>query len=117
MNRLKSKAQNAFRRAHRVKKVVRGTPDRPRLTVTISNRHISAQVIDDIKQQTIVSATTIGQKNDGTMTERAEWLGKEIVKKAKAKKVKRVAFDRGSRLYHGRIKAVADAARKEGLEL
>jgi large subunit ribosomal protein L18 len=86
------------------------------LSVTISNRHISAQIIDDSKHITIAGITTAGSKATGTMTEKAAWAGSEIAKKAKAKKLKAVAFDRGSRIYHGRVKALADAARKEGLE-
>lgn len=117
MNRLVSKLKNSARRANRVRTVVRGTTERPRLSVNVSNRHISAQIIDDSTHKTIVGVSTVGQKAaTGTMTERAAWVGAEVAKKAKAKKVKAVAFDRGSKLYHGRVKALADAARKEGLE-
>lgn len=116
MNRLLTKAKNSFRRANRVRTVVQGTAERPRLSVYISNQHISAQIIDDSAHKTIVGATTVGQKASGTMTEQAIFVGTEIAKKAKTKKIKAVAFDRGPRLYHGRIKALADAARKEGLE-
>lgn len=116
MNRLISKANNSFRRANRVRTVVRGTTVRPRLSVYISNQNVSAQIIDDSLHKTIVSASSVGQKNSGTMTEQAKFVGAEIAKKAKAKKIKAVAFDRGPKLYHGRIKALADAARKEGLE-
>ena len=117
MNRLVNKLKHSERRANRVRSVVRGTTDRPRLSVHISNLHVSAQVIDDTKHVTIVSVSTAGQKAaKGTMTERAAWVGSEVAKKAKAKKVKQVAFDRGPKLYHGRIKALAEAARKEGLE-
>lgn len=116
MNRLTSKIQNAQRRKNRVRAKVTGTAERPRLTVTISNLHISAQVIDDTTSTTLVSATTVGSKAKGTMTERAETVGKDIAKKAKAKKISAVVFDRNGRIYHGRIKALADAARAEGLE-
>lgn len=116
MNRLISKAKNSFRRANRVRTSVRGTTVRPRLTVYISNQNVSAQIIDDSSHKTLVSATSVGHKNSGTMTERAVFVGTEIAKKAKAKKIKAVAFDRGPKLYHGRIKALAEAARKEGLE-
>jgi len=85
--------------------------------VHVSNRHISAQIIDDTKHRTLVQVTTVGQKAaTGTMTDRATWVGTEVAKKAKAAKVTTVVFDRGSRLYHGRIKALADAARAGGLE-
>ena len=116
MNRLTSKINNTFRRKNRVRSIVRGTTARPRLSVFISNRHISAQIIDDSTSKTLVSASTTGLKAKGTMTEQAVAVGKEIGKKAKAKKIKTIAFDRGPKLYHGRIKALADAAREEGLE-
>ena len=116
MNRLTSKMNTAFRRKHRVRTVVRGTTERPRLSVTVSNRHVSAQIIDDSKHITLAAISTASKKQAGTLTEQAEWVGAEIAKKAKAKKVKAVVLDRGSKLYHGRVKALADAARKEGLE-
>jgi large subunit ribosomal protein L18 len=117
MNRLSSKLHNANRRKNRVRTTLRGSTQRPRLSVHVSSRHISAQIIDDAKQITIAQATTVGQKiSSKTMTEQAEVVGAEIAKRAKDKKIKTVAFDRGQRLYHGRIKALAEAARKEGLE-
>lgn len=116
MNRLTSKLNNSFRRQNRVRTVVRGTTERPRLSVFVSNRHISAQIIDDTTHQTLVSSTTVGQKTTGSMTEKATAIGEDIAKKAKAKKIKTVAFDRGPKLYHGRVKALADAARSAGLE-
>lgn len=115
-NRLSSKLKNGLRRKNRVRTVVQGTTARPRLSVFISNQHISAQIIDDSKQKTLVGYSTTGKKETGTMTERAAKVGSEIAKKAKAKKIKAVSFDRGSKMYHGRVKALADAARKEGLE-
>lgn len=117
MNRLDSIRKNAKRRAHRVRKVVVGTAQRPRLSVAISNHHVSAQIIDDSTGTTRASVTTVGQKTlPATMTARAEWVGSEIAKQAKSKKIKKVTLDRGAKLYHGRIKALADNARKEGLE-
>lgn len=116
MNRLFSKVQNKKRRASKVRSKVIGTSERPRLSVFVSNKNISAQIIDDEKNITIVSVSTTSTKSTGTMTEKASKLGEEIAKKAKTKKIKKVAFDRGSKLYHGRIKALAEAARKEGLE-
>jgi large subunit ribosomal protein L18 len=103
-------------RAKRTRAKIHGTADRPRLSVYISNRHIVAQVIDDDKKVTLCYATTVGEKLTGSMTEKAAKIGTEIAKKAKAKKVKTVVFDRGSKLYAGRMSALADAARKEGLE-
>lgn len=117
MNRLVSKVNNVARRKNRIRKVVTGTTERPRLSVHVSNKHVSAQIIDDTKHATLAAVTTVGQKAaTGTMTARAEWVGTEIAKKAKAAKVKSVVFDRNGRLYHGRIKALADAARAGGLE-
>lgn len=117
MERIAHKMQNLARRKHRVRANVTGTPERPRLTVHVSNKHISAQIIDDTSHKTISSISTVGQKvAAGTMTERAVWVGNEISKKAKTAKVRQVVFDRNGRLYHGRIKALADAARAGGLE-
>lgn len=117
MNRLDQKRNNYTRRQHRVRASLTGTAERPRLSVNISNLHVSAQIIDDTTHKTLVYATTVGNKKAaGTMTEKAALVGADIAKKAKAAKIKVVAFDRGGKLYHGRIKALADAARKEGLE-
>jgi large subunit ribosomal protein L18 len=116
MNRLDKKVHNLSRRKNRVRAKVSGTTERPRLSVFISTLHISAQVIDDSKQITLAAASTVGKKAKGTMTEQATVVGTEIAKAAKAKKIKHVVLDRNGRLYHGRIKALADAARAEGLE-
>jgi large subunit ribosomal protein L18 len=116
MNRLELKTKNAARRANRVRTVVKGVAQRPRLSVHISNLHITAQVIDDSAGKTLAYASTVGKDFSGSKTERAALLGTEIAAKAKTAKIKQVAFDRGRRKYHGRIKALADAARKEGLE-
>lgn len=103
-------------RANRTRAKIHGTADRPRLSVNISNMHIIAQIIDDDKGVTIAYATTVGTKQKGSKTELAAYIGTEIAKKAKKAKVSKVVFDRGSRLYAGRMKALAEAARKEGLE-
>lgn len=103
-------------RKNRTRAKIHGTATRPRLTVHISNLHITAQIIDDDKKTTLAYATTVGSKITGTKTEKAAQIGAEIAKKAKAAKIKTVVFDRGSRLYAGRMSALADAARKEGLE-
>jgi large subunit ribosomal protein L18 len=111
------KTQNKLQRRRRIRSVVSGSAERPRLSVYVSNMHITAQLIDDTKDQTIDYVTTVGQKDlKGTMSEKATWVGGEIAKKAKAKKIKTVVYDRGGKLYHGRVAALADAARKEGLE-
>ena len=117
MNRLVKTTQNLARRKHRIRAKISGTTERPRLSVSISNRHVSAQIIDDTKQTTLALVTTVGQKNIGeTLTDKAVWVGTEIAKKAKSKKIKQVVLDRNGRLYHGRVKALADAARENGLE-
>ena len=97
-------------------KKVTGTAARPRLTVTISNKHVSAQIIDDVAQKTLAAATTVGAKQTGTLSEQAAFVGADIAKKAKKAKITSVVFDRNGRQYAGRLSALADAARKEGLE-
>ena len=116
MANLAHKLLNRSLRKNRVRAKVHGTAERPRLTVTISNMHVSAQIIDDDKGVTLVSATTVGTKATGTMTEKCATVGADIAKKAKKAKVTAVVFDRNGRQYAGRLKALADAARQEGLE-
>ena len=116
MNRLARKQMNAGRRANRVASVVRGTAGRPRLAVHVSNLHVSAQLVDDDAGNTLASASTVGKKLTGTMTEKAAEVGKDIAAKAKKAKVTKVVFDRSSKQYHGRVKALAEAARQAGLE-
>ena len=107
---------NRSLRKNRVRAKVSGTAERPRLTVTISNKHVSAQLIDDVAQKTLAAATTVGSKQTGTLTEQAAFVGTDIAKKAKKAKITAVVFDRNGRQYAGRLGALADAARKEGLE-
>ncbi len=107
---------NLALRKNRVRATVSGTAERPRLTVTISNIHVSAQLIDDVAGKTLAAATTVGSKAKGTLTEKAAAVGKELAGKAKKAKVTKVVFDRNGRKYAGRLKALAEAARKEGLE-
>jgi large subunit ribosomal protein L18 len=116
MKRLFHKLHNQMLRKNRIRATVTGTAERPRLSVHVSNRHITAQIIDDTAHKTMAYVTTVAGKAAGTMIEKAAWVGAEIAKKAKTAKVKQVVFDRGGRLYHGRVQALADAARKEGLE-
>lgn len=117
MNRLTDVVRNKRLRKNRVRTVVSGTTERPRLSVHISNRHVSAQLIDDTKHTTLASVSTVGKvKAEGSLLERAAWVGSEIANKAQKAKIKRVVFDRNGRLYHGRVKALADAAREQGLE-
>ncbi len=110
------KLLNRALRKNRVRAKVSGTAERPRLTVTISNLHVSAQLIDDVAGKTLATATTVGTKATGTMTEKSAAIGAEIAKKAKKIKISAVVFDRNGRQYAGRLKALADAARQEGLE-
>jgi large subunit ribosomal protein L18 len=108
----------------RIRKKIAGTTERPRLSVYRSVSHVYAQVIDDSKGVTLASAGTIekgkGQKGDkrptGGNVASAKEIGKLIAERAKEKGIKQVVFDRGGYLYHGRIKALADAAREAGLE-
>lgn len=117
MNSVLHKLQSRMQRKKRIRSVVTGTAERPRLSVFVSSRHISAQIIDDTTHTTVAAVSTVGQKAAaGTMTEKATWAGTEIAAKAKSAKVTQVVFDRGGKQYHGRVKALADAAREKGLE-
>jgi len=117
MDKLAHKLRNHMLRKKRVRAVVSGTTERPRLSVFISNRHVTAQIIDDSAHKTVAYVSTVGAKAaTGSMVERATWVGTEVAKKAKAAKVKAVVFDRGGNIYHGRVAALAEAARQAGLE-
>lgn len=116
MGNLAKKLLNKSLRKNRVRSKITGSAERPRLSVTISNKHISAQLIDDIAGRTLAASTTVGAKQTGTMQELAAWVGTDVAKKAKKAKITAVVFDRNGRQYAGRLSALADAARKEGLE-
>ncbi|MBL7501569.1 50S ribosomal protein L18 [Frankia sp. CNm7] len=108
-----------LRRHARVRKRVSGTPVRPRLVVTRSSRHIYAQVIDDAAGRTLAAASTLDTSlrgAEGDKTAQAREVGKLVAERAKAAGVAAVVFDRGGRTYHGRIAALADAAREGGLD-
>ena len=108
------------RRHLRLRKKINGTPERPRLVVTRSNRHMVAQVIDDTVGHTLVSASDIeteGAGSEGTKTDKARKVGALIAERAKAAGISAVVFDRGGNKYAGRVAAVAEAAREGGLEL
>jgi large subunit ribosomal protein L18 len=107
---------NRTRRHKRVRVHVAGTQQRPRLAVFRSLNHLYAQLIDDGASQTVASASTVELKTKGNGMMQAAEVGKAIAAKAKAAGVGQVVFDRGGFLYHGRIKALADAAREAGLE-
>lgn len=104
------------RRRQRVRARIAGSPERPRLTIFRSLRHLVAQVIDDQGGRTIVAASDTEAKARGTGTERAAIVGELIAKKAIAKSIRSVVFDRRGYKYHGQVKALADAARKGGLQ-
>ncbi|MEY3386914.1 MAG: ribosomal protein [Bacteroidota bacterium] len=121
MNRIKLKSVRHARRDRRVRKDISGTPGRPRLTVFRSLKHIYAQVIDDVSARTLVSASTVDAdvraKAAGlSKVEESRLVGTLLAERAKAANVTSVAFDRNGFLYHGRVKALADAAREGGLD-
>ncbi len=111
------------RRHRRVRAKVSGTPQRPRLNVFRSSVHIYAQVIDDERGHTLIAASSndpelraLNAADHMTKTEKATWVGRMVATKAQAAGITQVVFDRGGFLYHGRVKALADAAREGGLE-
>jgi large subunit ribosomal protein L18 len=123
MYRQNSKNQTRQRVHDRIRKKVMGTPERPRLSVYRSLNHIYVQLIDDLQGVTLVSASTAeGAKKDagkrvtGGNVASAKEVGKKIAELAKGKGVTKVVFDRGGYIYHGRVKAIADAAREAGLQ-
>lgn len=116
MNKQQAKQLKQQLRKNRVRAVVFGTPNRPRLAVFRSNSNISAQVIDDTTHKTIVGVSSANLKLTGKKVEQAMAVGKEIAAKAQAAGVKSVVYDRGGYKYHGRVKALAEAARENGLE-
>jgi len=114
-----NKREARIRRHRRVRKKIRGTPERPRLSVFRSARHVYAQVIDDVHGQTLATASTTEsalRSGGGGTVDAAKAVGKLVAERALAKGVKSVVFDRGRYLYHGRVKALADAAREGGLQ-
>jgi len=117
----RTKREARIRRHRRIRKKVFGTPERPRLSVYGSLKHMYAQIIDDMKGHTLVAASTLdkeirGEIKHGGNVEAAKRVGQLIAKRAVEKGIKKVVFDRGGFRYHGRIKALADAAREAGLE-
>jgi|SRR5579871_7000960 len=117
----KAKAVRLERRKHHIRKNVFGTPERPRLSVYRSAKHIYAQLIDDYAGKTLASVATTadevrGELKTGANIAAAKKVGAAIAERAKSAGITKVAFDRGGRMYHGRIKALADAAREGGLQ-
>ena len=117
----KAKQVRLQRRKFGIRKTLFGSPERPRLSVFRSDKHIYAQVIDDYAGKTLASAASTsgdvrGELKNGGNVEAAKRVGRAIAERAKGAGVTQVAFDRGGRMYHGRIKALADAAREAGLK-
>ncbi len=119
----KTKRASRQARHRRVRKKISGTPERPRLSVFRSAKHIYVQVIDDVHAVTLASVSTLSKDfreragDDKGRLAASQWAGQEIAKKSKDKGIGRAIFDRGGYKYHGRVKAVADAAREAGLKL
>jgi large subunit ribosomal protein L18 len=106
-----------LRRHARVRKKISGDAARPRLAVFRSNRHIYAQLVDDTSARTLAAASDKEVRDTGDKTERAKAVGALLASRAKDAGIERVVFDRGGRLYHGRIAALADGAREKGLQI
>lgn len=121
MNKFQAKQAGLERRKRRVRAKVSGTAERPRLAVHRTNAHIYAQVIDDVDGKTICAASTLDPEfratgKVGSNKEAAEFVGELVAKRAVEEGITEVTFDRGGRIYHGRVKALADGARNAGLK-
>src|SRR5688572_1217364 len=117
MSNIMQKISSRLLRKNRVRSRISGTTERPRLSVYMSNMHIHAQLIDDVKGTTVASSSSAASKEaKGSLSQKAAWVGSDIAAKAKKAKVTKVVFDRNGRKYHGRLKALADAAREGGME-
>ena len=115
----RNKAELRQKKHQRLRNRLSGTPERPRLSVFRSDKHMYAQVIDDVAGNTLCAASTLDKDAKLEITnniEAAQYVGKAIAEKAMAKGIKSVVFDRGGFLYHGKVQALADAAREAGLE-
>jgi large subunit ribosomal protein L18 len=115
-----TRRESLTRRHRRVRKTVEGSTERPRLSVFRSEQHIYAQIIDDVQQHTLVAASSLepelkSQLSTGANIIAATAVGKLVAERALAKGIEKVVFDRGGNLYHGRVQALADAAREAGL--
>jgi len=115
-----SKRDRRIRIRKRIRKRINGTAEIPRMSVFRSNKHIYVQLIDDVSKKTIIAASSadkgLTENTKAKKEEIASIVGKKIAEKAKENKISKIVFDRGGYLYHGRVKALADAARKEGLK-
>lgn len=112
------KQEKRYRRHKRIRARIKGTKDRPRISIFRSNNHIFVQLIDDDKGKTLVSSNDLEIKGKKKLTkiEIAKEIGKEIAKKALAQKIKKAVFDRGGYKYHGKVKAIAEGARQGGIK-
>lgn len=113
---IKTYANNRIKRHVRIRSTISGTATRPRLSLFRSSAHIYAQLIDDLSGKTLAQASDATMKEKMTKTDKAKLVGKNIAASGKAVKITKVVFDRGGFSYHGRVKALADAAREGGLE-
>ncbi|MCZ4693110.1 50S ribosomal protein L18 [Ancylomarina euxinus] len=114
-----TKRERRLRIKRRVRKSISGTAERPRMSVFRSNKQISVQIIDDITGKTLLSISSLAKdfaEKEGNKIEQAEFIGQAIAEKAVTAGISEVVFDRNGYLYHGRIKSLADAARKGGLK-
>lgn len=117
MGKVMQKITARLLRKNRVRSTVTGTAERPRLSVYLSNMHVHAQIIDDTAGKTLAASSSAALKDaKGSLSGKAAAVGKDIAAKAKKVKITKVVFDRNGRKYHGRLKALADAAREGGLE-
>ena len=116
-NKTSRKQAVRFKHKKRIRSKIFGSPERPRLVVFRSNSNIYAQIVDDVKANTLVAASTVEKEliKGSSNIEGAKLVGQTIAKRAQAKGIKDVVFDRGGYVYHGKIKALADAAREAGL--
>jgi large subunit ribosomal protein L18 len=117
----KNKIQSLNKVKRRIRAKIQGTTERPRLSVFRSNEHIYAQLIDDTKGKTILSSSTVDKDiksliKSGATCEASKLVGESIARKSLENKIEKVVFDRGGRIYHGRVKALAEAAREKGLQ-
>ncbi len=117
MSKVNHHQTTAERRAKRVRAKVRGTAERPRVSVHRSNQYMYVQAIDDVKAETVAAATEKEMKEKGTKTERAQAVAKILAEKMKKLNIKAAVFDRGSYRYFGRVKAVADTLREAGIQV
>lgn len=114
-NKTAAKVTKRLKNKARIRKKVAGSPERPRLSVFRSGRHIYAQIIDDVNGKTLVAYSSLASNAKASNVETAKAVGQELAKQALSKNIKNVVFDRSGYVFHGRVKAIADGAREAGL--